>query len=197
MKEKNMERSLYESENIVLTEINFEMDAEIDANYSFDLCYARHWHEEIVRPLSKSELKKLYEKIEKETDERGELIRLAVRNKDNLKLLGFLELKWISWNNSVGSIIIAIGDREASHDIENQIVSLACQYAFSELNLFRIEINPLSIESNLIIALENVGFTREVTISEEVFLFGEYHDIFMYGILRPEWELIKNVAANA
>lgn len=114
-----MERSLYESENIVLTEMNFELDAEINAYYSFDLCYARHWNEEIVRPLSKSELKKLYEKIEKETDGRGELIHLAVRNKDNQKLLGFLELKWISWNNIVGSIIIAIGDREASHDIEN------------------------------------------------------------------------------
>ena len=111
--------------------------------------------------------------------------------------MGFLELKWISWNNIVGSIIIAIGDREASHDIENQIISLACQYAFSELNLFRIEINPLSIESNLIMVLENGGFTREVTISEGVFLFGEYHDIYMYGILRPEWELIKNVAAYA
>ena len=191
-----MKNSLYESDDIFLTEMNFEEDAEIDAQYTFNLLYARLWFDEIVRPLSKSELKKLYEKIEKQIDVRGEMIHFAVRNRNAQKLLGFLRFNWISWNNGVGSIIIAIGDREACKNMEKQIISLACQYAFSELNLFRIEISPLSIESDLITALENSGFSREVTISDGIFLFGEYHDIYMYGILRPEWGLMKKEVAN-
>ena len=186
-----MKNSLYELDDIVLTEMNFEEDAVIDAQYTYNLMYARHWFDEIVRPLSKSEIKKLYEKIEKQIDERGEMIHFAVRHRNTQKLFGFLQFNWISWNNAVGSIIIAIGDREECKNMEKQIISLACQYAFSELNLFRIEISLLSIESNLITALENSGFSKEVTLTDGAFLFGDYCDIYIYGILRPEWEQFK------
>lgn len=191
-----MKNSLYESGDIILTEIDFEEDAEIDAQYTFNLLYARHWFDEIVRPLSKSEIKKLYEKIEKEIDERGEMIHFTVRNRNTQKLLGFLRFNWINWNNAVGSIIIAIGESETYEHLEMQIISLACQYAFSELNLFRIEISPLSIESNLITAAENSGFTREVTLTDGAYLFGDYCDVYIYGILRPEWEQLTEEVKN-
>ena len=128
-----MKNSLYKSGDIILTEMDFEEDAEIDAQYTFNLMYARHWFDEIVRPLSGSELKKLYEKIEKQIDERGEMIHFAVRNRYTQKLLGFLRFNWINWNNAVGSIIVAIGDPVSNENLEKQIISLACHYAFSEL----------------------------------------------------------------
>ena len=191
-----MKNSLYESGDIILTEMDFEKDAVIDAQYTFNLMYARHWFNEIVRPLSESELKKLYEKIEKQIDERGQMVHFAVRNRNTQKLLGFLRFNWINWNNAVGSIVVAIGDPETNKNLERQIMTLACRYAFSELNLFRIEISLLSIESNLITASEDCGFTREVTLRDGAFLFGEYCDIYIYGILRPEWENLTEEVKN-
>ena len=130
-----MKNSLYESGDIILTEMDYEEDAEIDAQYTFNLMYARHWFDEIVRPLSNSELKKLYEKIEKQIDERGEMIHFAVRNRYTQKLLGFLRFNWINWNNAVGSIVVAIGDPDIKREFGK-----ADYFVGMPLCLFRIKI---------------------------------------------------------
>jgi RimJ/RimL family protein N-acetyltransferase len=84
-------------------------------------------------------------------------------------------------------VIIRIGDSNACKDVEKQIIKLACNYAFTELNLFRIEINVASYDTNTKIALEESGFLKEITYREYLFFYGHYWDDYLYGILKPEW----------
>ena len=187
-----MGNSIFESKDLLLTEINYELDAEIDFEFTFNLNYARLWVPDLVKPLSKSEIKKLYEKIEKEMDEKGDVIHFAVRRKQEQKLIGFLRFIWINWNHSVGSFIFGIGDADAKNENTKQMVELACNYAFSELNLYRIEINVADYEMITISALVESGFSKEVTYRESTFFSGHYWDEYLFGLLQPEWVALKN-----
>ncbi len=60
---------LFESQDFVLTEIDFEKDPEIDSAFSLNLRYARYWCDSFIKPLSKNEMKKKYEKIEKKLED--------------------------------------------------------------------------------------------------------------------------------
>lgn len=82
-----------------------------------------------------------------------------------------------------------IGDREMwGKGIATEAIRLATQFAFERLDLHRAQAvvdvdNPASAK-----ALERVGYTREGTMREKLFMDGRWNDQFLYGILRADFK---------
>ena len=182
-----MDQPLFETKNYFLTEIDMENDPEQDSMFTRDLLYARLWKKGLVKPLSKQEMKKQYEDMEKILEkERG--IHFAVRDKTNEKLIGFVRFAYIGWSNGSTWLQIGVGDVKHRGIAEIELFQFVLTYAFRELNLFRIEIDVPEFEPNLREIVKKAGFTEEVCNRDVLFFNGRYWNDYTYGILEPEWQ---------
>lgn len=186
---------LFETTSCLLTEIDYDNDPEIDSQFTQDLRYARYWSAGLIKPLSKNEMKKNYEKLEKKMEESRNRIHFAVRIKTDMRLIGFVGFDWIYWNDHCGDLMIAIGDGNYLGKVELELIQKLTYYGFHELNLHRIESYvsqfETEMEKNLIIA----GYLKEVTFREAEYFLNSYWDRYAYGILRSEW--VKNLEAES
>jgi RimJ/RimL family protein N-acetyltransferase len=185
---------LFESQDFILTAIDFDKDPEIDSLYSLNLRYARYWCDSLIKPLSKNEMKKKYEKIEKKVDEGGRVVHFAIRTKTDLHLIGYMRIN-ILWSLGAGWLVTAIGDPEHYGKAEEQIIPLALNYAFRELNLYRIEFDLPEYEgekSNILIVN---GFTLDAVNREVIYFDNRFWNELLFGILKPEWEALQEVKA--
>ncbi len=145
--------SLFVAENICLAPIDHEKDAEIESRWTHDAEYMRLLSLEPALPLSAAQLKKRYEKIEKEQDEKKNLFYFTVRMRSDDRLVGFARLYWIEWSNAGGFVQLGIGDpNDRQHGYGTQVLRLLLRYAFDELNLYRLtavvpEYNPVGAAS--------------------------------------------------
>ncbi|HEY9860427.1 MAG TPA: GNAT family protein [Candidatus Obscuribacterales bacterium] len=103
-------------------------------------------------------------------------------------LLGYVELDGILWNHQVSWISIAIGEEHWGHGYGFEAMQLALTFAFEELNLHRIQLTVFSYNDRAIALYEKLGFQREGVYREFVHRSGDRHDMYLYGLLRPEWK---------
>lgn len=103
-------------------------------------------------------------------------------------LLGYVELDGILWSHQVSWISIAIGEEHWGHGYGYEAMQLALNFAFQELNLHRIQLTVFSYNDRAIALYEKLGFQREGVYREFVQRSGDRHDMYLYGLLRPEWQ---------
>lgn len=183
-----MENALLDAKDIYFSALDYENDPVREADFSRNLNYARIWQNDVPRPMSAAQIKKLYEKLEKETDEKGRPIHFCVHLKEDKSLIGFIRFEWIEWNHGVGLIKLAIGEPEKNQHYLEQVIHLGLNFSFRELNLRRVEYRLAETEKQVINALEQSGFTLEVRAIDKLFRNGRLVDEMMYGILVDEWE---------
>ncbi len=186
-------QSLFESENICLAPIDHEKDAEIESRWTHDAGYMRLISLDPARPLSPAQVKKRYEKIEKEVDEDKNLFYFTIRMRGDDRLIGFAEVHWIGWSNGTGHVRLGIGDPEDRlHGYGTEALRLLLRFAFEELNLYRLtamipEYNALALH-----VAEKAGFTPEVHRRQAVQRDGRRWDLIHMGILKDEWKGANN-----
>jgi len=181
-----MDKSLFDTPDYRLTEIDMENDSKTDSVLTRNLNYARLWNTGLIKPLSDFQLTKLYEKIEKKVDA-GKAIHFSVRNKAENQLIGFVQFNRILWNHGVARLTIGIGDPNHLEKALPQLLAICLEYGFNELNLFRVEMDAPAYDLTLLWAVSQAGFTKEVTNREVIYHLGKYWDEFVFGILKPEW----------
>lgn len=106
--------------------------------------------------------------------------------------VGLLSLQNISWRNRSCSIDLYLGQEH----LRNRLVSasaicLALEYCFCELNLHRVSAYIYRFNSASWRIFEKTGARRELTLREHVVRDGKAHDLFGYGLLRPEYEAFR------
>ena len=113
----------------------------------------------------------------------------AIRRLDNKTLVGWVELDGIMWQHRVTGISIAIGDMvERGKGYGGEAMRLAIDFAFYELNLHRIQLTVFAYNTNAIKLYERLGFKKEGVYREHVERDGKRYDMFLYGLLRHEWQ---------
>lgn len=70
----------------------------------------------------------------------------------------------------------------------SEAVELVTDYAFAQRGLHRISARVFEFNDASQALLESVGFTREGTHREAVFIDGEYQDVYWYSVLADEWD---------
>lgn len=117
----------------------------------------------------------------------------GVRLQETDELVGWVEFEGILWTHQVSWICIGIGEQQhwgKGYGLE--AMQLALQFAFAELNLYRVQLTTFSYNQRAIALYEKLGFHREGIYREFLQRDGQRYDMYLYGLLRPEWEWQQN-----
>jgi RimJ/RimL family protein N-acetyltransferase len=136
-------------------------------------------------PRAQSALREWLDERQKARD--GFLFGMQLHDGD--ELIGVVELDGILWNQQVGWLSIGIGDAaRRGQGYGAEALRLALDFAFRELNLHRVQLTVFSYNTAAIALYEKLGFQREGTYREFLHRDGLRHDMYLYGLLRREWE---------
>lgn len=159
-----------------------------------DLPTVAGWHQnpEFLRlldalPYPKTETS-LAQRLD-DTDKATDAFLFAIRTLDGDTPIGYVELDGILWTHRVGGVSIAIG--EAKHRGQGygyEVMRLMLRFAFDELNLHRVQLTVFSYNERAIALYEKLGFQREGVHREHLQRDGKRYDMYLYGLLRSEWE---------
>jgi RimJ/RimL family protein N-acetyltransferase len=183
-----IEQSLFEGEQVCFGPIDHEKDPEIESRWTHDAGYLRMISLDRALPAAPAQIKKRYEAIEKDQDEKNNLFHFALRMRADDRLIGFARLYWIEWSNSAGFISLGIGDpSDRLKGYGSEALGLLLRYAFDELNLYRLsavipEYNPHALH-----VFCKAGFVEEVRRRQAVNRDGRRWDLIHLGILQDEW----------
>jgi RimJ/RimL family protein N-acetyltransferase len=113
----------------------------------------------------------------------------AVRLLENNELLGWVELDGILWTHRVSGVSIGIGNQNHwGKGYGYEAMQLVLQFAFHELNLYRLQLTVFSYNKRAIALYEKLGFKQEGMYREFLQRDGKRYDMYLYGLLYPEWQ---------
>ena len=113
----------------------------------------------------------------------------AVKILDSQKIIGVTGFESISWNNGTALIYIGLGESEnRGLGYGKEALKLTIDFGFEELNFHRIYLTVLEYNEPAIKLYEKLGFKREGVYREFIHRDGRRYDMYLYGLLRPEWQ---------
>ena len=113
----------------------------------------------------------------------------GIRLLDDDELLGLTTLDGVAWNHQVSGVSIAIGEEKNwGKGYGYEAMQLVLRFAFNELNLHRVQLTVFSYNTRGIALYERLHFQREGVHREHLQRDGKRHDMYLYGLLRHEWE---------
>jgi RimJ/RimL family protein N-acetyltransferase len=128
---------------------------------------------------------------------RADCMLFAIRRLDAGNILGYVMIEDVLWNQRVTFFSMAIGDpAERNQGYGTEALELMLGFAFHELNLYRVQLTVFEYNLGAIRAYERVGFRREGVFREFLERDGRRYDMFLYGILRREWEARRTEGAQ-
>jgi RimJ/RimL family protein N-acetyltransferase len=182
-----MNTQLFEGELIRLAPPEPDHDAEIESRWTHDTEYMRLLSADLVRPLSPTLIKKKYKEAEKE--KAANRFHFAIRTKADDRLVGFVRLDHIEWNNGGGHVALGIGDpNDRGRGYGAEALKLILRYAFAELNLYCVTADTFEYNERALRFLERAGFVVEVRRRQAVHRDGKRWDVIKLGLLREDWE---------
>ncbi|MBN1877925.1 MAG: GNAT family N-acetyltransferase [Anaerolineae bacterium] len=160
-----------------------------------DLSVVAHWYEnaEFMRcfdalpcyPKTKATLGEWLKELQKASD----AYVFAIRRQLNNILIGYIELEGILWTHRTGWLSIAIGEPgNWGQGFGTEALSLALNFAFNELNLYRIQATVFSYNERSDALFQKLGFQREGTFREFIQRDGQRYDMMLYGLLCHEYQ---------
>jgi RimJ/RimL family protein N-acetyltransferase len=190
----NIQTSLFTGDQIVLAPIDHEKDAEVEAKWTQNPEYLRMLDTKPALPRSAAQIKKGYEKLEKDAEESKNFFYFTIRAKpaeanDPGRLIGFIQLYWIEWNHGTGMVKLGLGDPEdRGKGYGSEALRLILRFVFAELNLFRLAAVIPEYNQPALRLFKKAGFIEEVCRRKALQRAGKVWDLLHLGILREEWE---------
>jgi len=181
-------KNLLVGEQVKLTSIN-EQDVLEFQKWFNDVAFMRYYDIVSAIPKSMEDVQELLSEVRKSNN----AYIFAVKNLKLQELIGVTGFEDISWNNGTAIIYIGIGgekDRGKGYGME--ALKLTMEFGFQELNFHKIQLTVLEYNQPAIKLYEKLGFKREGVYREFIHRDGIRYDMYLYGILRSEWEAINN-----
>jgi RimJ/RimL family protein N-acetyltransferase len=177
-------KNLLIGEKVKLTSINEEDILEIQKWHN-DVSFMRYYDIVSAIPKDNEDVKEMISEIRKSSTS----YIFAVKNREHKELVGVTGFENISWNNGTALIYIGIGDeKNRGRGYAKEALRLTIDFGFEELNLHRIELTVLEYNEPAIKLYERLGFKREGVYREFIHRDGKRYDMYLYGILRSEWD---------
>jgi len=162
-----------------------EADATVMVPWSEDTVYLRLQGTNAGRPQSAAEIAADISKLADDPDN----LLYAIRTLAEDRLIGTVGLGEIEWSNAAAWLSIGIGQRDDwGKGYGTDALRLILGYAFRELNLYRLTLTVLAYNERAIRLYERAGFQREGVFREFGQRDGRRYDMYLYGLLRPEWQ---------
>jgi ribosomal-protein-alanine N-acetyltransferase len=118
----------------------------------------------------------------------GSGVRLAIERTVDGQFIGWCALS--NWNPTYRSATIGYCFAEAAwgHGFATEAAGAVVQWAFTTLDLNRVQSGADTRNRASERVLEKLGFVREGVLREDCIVNGEISDDSVYGLLRREWE---------
>jgi RimJ/RimL family protein N-acetyltransferase len=159
-------------------------DAATISGWFGDVGYLRLQDTNLALPKSQAQVA-----ADLELEKSSNTIVFAIRTVGDGALIGTIGFYEIEWANQGAWLGMGIGERDAwDQGYGTEALHLALQYAFDELNLYRITLTVIAYNERAIALYEKAGFQREGIFREFGRRDGRRYDMYLYGLLRPEWE---------
>lgn len=101
---------------------------------------------------------------------------------------GEISLHNMKWFNRKGMLTIFIYPEFQGKGIGLASMRMLIDFSFRVMNLYRLEAEIVEGNEASLRLIEKLGFTREGTLRQAKYLNGRFFDIYVYGLVRPEWE---------
>jgi RimJ/RimL family protein N-acetyltransferase len=184
----NLTAPLFEGNLIRLTPVDYDTDPAIVSRWTHNSEYVRLYSHDPVRPLAPEQVKKEFEKIEKEMDESKRRFYFHARTKDENRLVGVAHIDYIEWNTGSSYFRLGIADpADRRKGYGSEALHLLARYAFDELNLYRLTAVTASYNTAAMAFFEKHGFMLEVRRREALQRDNRRWDQLQYGLLADEW----------
>lgn len=135
-------------------------------------------------PLTIEQLQKYFSKSTKPNPSRY-IFKAVIDD----KIAGMCELGTVDRKNETGLLCrIFVDTNSRGSGIANIMISKVLDFAFTELNLFRIELNVYTFNTPAIKCYEKLGFQKEGLKRKVTKYNNEYWDGYVYGLLKEEWK---------
>jgi len=186
--ENPFEKPLFDGELIRLGPIDYEKDPEIESRWTHDASFMRLMYREPARPMPPSQVKKKYEELEKEADEKRDVFPFRIRARADDRLVGLAEIMWVDWSNSSAAVQLGIGSAEDRRKgYGREALGLLLRFAFDELSLYRLGAVLPEYNEPALALFQSFGFVEEVRRREALNRDGRHWDLLVYGLLAEEW----------
>lgn len=122
-------------------------------------------------------------------DQSRKRVILAIEDKADRALVGFVYLNNIDWFARNAEFGILIGDRDRrGMGIARDALELVAGYAFATLNLHKLYLRVVAFNRRAVGLYGKFGFLREGIQRQQAFVRGRYHDVVMMGLLCREFK---------
>lgn len=182
-----MNNDLFHGQLVRLVAANSETDAEAMARWSRNSEYHRLLDSEAFIPRTAKQAKEgIAEWME---HERPNSFGFMIRTLADDRLIGFVGLGGINWNNGDGWVGIGIGEPEFwGKGYGTDAMRVLLRFAFDELNLHRVSLSVYTYNTRAIRSYEKAGFQIEGRARRTLNRDGQRADEVFMGVLREEWE---------
>ena len=179
---------LFETQDVRLGPIDHEKDPEVESRWTHDSKFMRLMELKPVVPLSPDVIKKKYDEIEKEEDEKRNSFYFTIRTREDDRLIGKAVFDWVDWANGNAYFQIGIGSgQHRGRGYGEQALSLLLRFAFAELNMFRVScVIPEYCEAAIGL-VRKFGFMEEVRRRKAILRDDRAWDLLAFGLLQSEW----------
>jgi RimJ/RimL family protein N-acetyltransferase len=193
---------LFENQNLRLTPIDLEKDTQAIASWTYELdTAARLREDEPARPMAVFEVKKLYERWQKEANDTRRQYLFAIRHKKDQDgdepIIGVLRITHIEWVHGAAFLDLIMGNSKDWEDLGREALDIALQYVFDEMSLFRVTAVIAEHNQAANDLYKQANFTLEVRQRQAVYWNKRAWDKLYFGMLRPEWKLQRLAEAVA
>jgi len=185
----DIQTQLFEGQEIRFGPIDHEKDPEIESKWTHDSDFMRMMDTAPARPMSAAIVRKQYEKLEKQIEEKKNLFHFMIRAKTDDRLIGMATVNRVEWTNSNAFLRLGIGAAENRRKgYGTQALQMLLRFAFAELNLFRVSAMVPEYNEAALGLLKKFGFVQEVCRRKALERDGQRWDLYVFGLLSEEWQ---------
>lgn len=116
----------------------------------------------------------------------------GIFDKHSDKLMGSCGVFGINWKNSTCHVGISIGSEWQNKGFGTDAMKTLISFIFDYIHVNKIKLQVFSFNANAIRSYEKCHFVREGILRNEIFRFGTFHDVYLFGLLREDWNNLQN-----
>ena len=142
----------------------------------------------IYLPLSQMDEERWFENMLKSPKDEHPFV-IEVKSGEGWERVGNCSVFSINWRNRSAEIGIFIGEKRYwNQGYGTETMRLLLRHGFNTLNLHRLFLRVYENNLRAIRAYERSGFIHEGRMRQAEFSDGDYVDILLMSVLRPEWQ---------
>ena len=183
-----IETQLLEAQDVRLGPIDLETHPAVESRWTHDAEFMHLMELSPSLPLSPAMVKKQYQAIQREMEIQKDLFYFTIRAREDDRLIGKALIEYVDWSHSNGYLRLGIGEVEARRKgYGSQALTLLLQYAFCELNLYRVTAVVPAYNRGALRLFQKFGFIEESRRPQALHHADTFWDVIGFGLLNSEY----------